>query len=127
MLSVQCDVLAPCALGGVVSAETVDRIQARIVCGSANNILADDEAGGALAQRGIIYAPDYLVNAGALIRGVDFGVHKRPDSFASVALIYDRMRNVLQLARERGVFTARVADELAEAALQRRRVARQKA
>ncbi|MGH9776788.1 MAG: Glu/Leu/Phe/Val dehydrogenase dimerization domain-containing protein, partial [Candidatus Acidiferrales bacterium] len=114
ILSSACDVLAPCALGGVVSAETVERIRARVVCGSANNILADDEAADTLAQRGVIYAPDYLVNAGALIRGVDYGVHKRPDSFASVARIYDRMRHVLQLARERGVSTARVADELAE-------------
>jgi len=124
MLSVQCEVLAPCALGGVVNAETVERIEARIVCGSANNILADDSAGDALARRGILYAPDYLVNAGALIRGVDFGVHKRPDSFASVARIYERMRNVLQLARERGVSTARVADELAEDGLRKRRALR---
>ncbi|MGH9812010.1 MAG: Glu/Leu/Phe/Val dehydrogenase dimerization domain-containing protein [Candidatus Acidiferrales bacterium] len=121
ILSSACDVLAPCALGGVVSAETVERIRARVVCGSANNILADDAAADTLAQRGVIYAPDYLVNAGALIRGVDYGVHKRPDSFASVARIYDRMRHVLQLARERGVSTARVADELAEKRLRKRR------
>lgn len=126
VLSAPCDVLAPCALGGVVSSETADRIQARIVCGSANNILADDAAGDALARRGIVYAPDYLVNAGALIRGVDYGVHKAPDSFASVARIYDRMRNVLELARERGISTARIADELAEEGLQKRRAQQQK-
>lgn len=124
ILSAPCDVLAPCALGEVVTVETAETIQARIVCGSANNILADEEAGDALARRGILYAPDYLVNAGALIRGVDYGVHKRPDSFATVARIYDRMRNVLELARERGVSTARVADELAEGALQERRARR---
>jgi len=124
ILSAPCDVLAPCALGEVVTAETAEKIQARIVCGSANNILADDEAGDALAQRGILFAPDYLVNAGALIRGVDYGVHKRPDSFASIARIYDRMRNVLQLARGRGLSTARVADELAEGELQKRRARR---
>jgi leucine dehydrogenase len=125
ILSAACDVLAPCALGEVVTVESAERIQARIVCGSANNILATDEAGDALAARGIIYAPDYLVNAGALIRGVDYGVHKQPDSLATVARIYDRMRRVLELAHERGVSSARVADELAEEALQKRRASRQ--
>ncbi len=124
ILSAPCDVLAPCALGGVVSVETAVQIQARIVCGSANNILASDDAGDALARRGILYAPDYLVNAGALIRGVDYGVHKRPDSFETVGRIYGHMRRVLELARERGVSTARVADELAEAGLRKRRTAR---
>lgn len=124
ILNAPCDVLAPCALGEVVSVETAAKIQARIVCGSANNVLASDDAGDALARRGIIYAPDYLVNAGALVRGVDYGVHKQPDSFATVARIYDRMRRVLKLARERGVSTARVADSLAEEALQERRARR---
>ncbi|MGH9789469.1 MAG: leucine dehydrogenase, partial [Candidatus Acidiferrales bacterium] len=68
--------------------------------------------------------PDYLVNAGALIRGVDFGVHKAPDSFASVARIYDRMRRVIELAVERHLPTARIADELAEEGLQKRRARR---
>lgn len=125
ILSAPCDVLAPCALGEIVNGETAEWIQARIVCGSANNILASEEAGDALARRGVLYAPDYLVNAGALIRGVDFGVHKRPDSFDTVARIYDRMRRVLELARERGLSTACVADGLAEEALQKRRAQRQ--
>ncbi len=119
ILSAACDVLAPCALGGVVSSETVSHIQARIVCGSANNILASPEAGNALAQRGIIYAPDYLVNAGGLIRGAEYYLFQRSDSSASLVRIYDRMWRILQQAHERGVSTARVADELAEARLGR--------
>jgi leucine dehydrogenase len=127
ILSTPCAVLAPCALGEVVTVESAERIQARFVCGSANNILASEEAGDALARRGILFAPDYLVNAGALIRGVDYGVHKRPDSLDTIARIYDRMRRVLELARARGLATARVADGLAEAVLQERRARRQKA
>ena len=119
ILSADCDVLAPCALGGVISAETLPRIRARIVCGSANNVLAGPEAGDALARRGILYAPDYLVNAGGLIRGAEFYLLGRTDSRASLARIYDRMRRVLELARERGTPTARVADELAEGRLKR--------
>jgi leucine dehydrogenase len=62
-----CDVLAPCALGGVVDAATVDRLRCAIVCGSANNILADEHLASDLASRGIVYAPDFIANAGGLI------------------------------------------------------------
>ncbi|MFQ5927352.1 MAG: Glu/Leu/Phe/Val dehydrogenase [Terriglobia bacterium] len=124
ILAAPCEVLAPCALGGVINAETLPRLQARIVCGSANNILATPEAGDALAQRGILYAPDYLVNAGGLIRGAEFYLLKRADSSPSLARIYDRMRRVLELARERCVSTARIADELAEARLAKARSTR---
>ncbi len=117
ILAAPCDVFAPCALGGVLTVEEAAKLPARIVCGSANNVLASPEAGDALARRGILYAPDYLVNAGALIRGAEFYLERRADSTASIARIYDRTRKVLELARERGVSTARVADELAEARL----------
>lgn len=119
ILSTRCDVLAPCALGGVLNAESVPRIAARIVCGCANNALASPEDGDALARRGILYAPDYLANAGGLIRGAEFYLLNRADSGPSLARIYDRMKRVLEIARERGVSTARVADELAEARLKR--------
>lgn len=62
-----CDVLAPCALGGVIDAATVPRLRCRIVCGAANNVLADDRLAAALASRGITYAPDFIANAGGLI------------------------------------------------------------
>jgi leucine dehydrogenase len=62
-----CDVLAPCALGGVIGAATVPRLRCGIVCGAANNVLADDRLAAALAARGITYAPDFIANAGGLI------------------------------------------------------------
>jgi leucine dehydrogenase len=119
ILSQDCDVLAPCALGGVLTTETISHVQARIVCGCANNQLAAPEAGDELARRGIIYAPDYLVNAGGLIRGAEFFLMKRVDSHPSLAKIYDRMLHVLKLAGERGASTARIADELAESRLKK--------
>lgn len=119
ILSVPCDVLAPCALGGVVNAESVPRLQCRILCGSANNVLATLEDGDALARRGVIYAPDYLVNAGGLIRGAEFFLLGRADSSESIARLYERTRRVLELARERDISTARAADELAEARLKK--------
>jgi len=62
-----CDVLAPCALGGVIEPATVPRLRCRIVCGAANNVLADDRLALALASREITYAPDFIANAGGLI------------------------------------------------------------
>jgi leucine dehydrogenase len=66
-ITVDCDVLAPCALGGVISEENVDELRCQIVCGSANNQLADDALADALAADGILYAPDFIANAGGLI------------------------------------------------------------
>jgi len=119
ILETPCDVLAPCALGGVISVETARQIQARILCGSANNILASPEAGDELARRGVLYAPDYLVNAGGLIRGAEFYLLGRKNSQPSLARIYERMKHVLALAAQRAISTARVADELAESRLKR--------
>ena len=62
-----CDVLAPCALGGAIDAATIERLRCQIVCGSANNVLADERLAGALAGRGILFAPDFIANAGGLI------------------------------------------------------------
>lgn len=62
-----CDVLAPCALGGVIDAAAVERLRCEIVCGAANNVLADEGLAADLASRGIVYAPDFIANAGGLI------------------------------------------------------------
>jgi leucine dehydrogenase len=63
----ECDVLAPCALGGAIDAATIERLRCQIVCGAANNVLADESLAADLARRGIIYAPDFIANAGGLI------------------------------------------------------------
>jgi leucine dehydrogenase len=124
ILAASCDVFAPCALGGILTADSVGQLQARIVCGAANNVLSSPEVADELARRGILYAPDYLVNAGALIRGSEFYLQKRKDSTDSVERIYERTRRILQLARDRQLAPARIADELAEARVRRARAAR---
>jgi leucine dehydrogenase len=63
----ECDVLAPCALGGAVDATTAARLRCGIVCGAANNVLADESLAADLTKRGIVYAPDFIANAGGLI------------------------------------------------------------
>ena len=64
---VPCDVFAPCALGGAINDRTLPQLQCKVVAGAANNQLASDENGAALHARGILYAPDYAINAGGLI------------------------------------------------------------
>lgn len=114
LLDAPCDVLAPCALGGIITEQNVARLRARIICGSANNQLASPAAGDALARRGVVFAPDYLVNAGALIRGAEFFLDSKPDSTPSIQRIYERTLAVLQRAREERASPARVADRMAE-------------
>jgi leucine dehydrogenase len=65
--TVDCEVLAPCALGGAVDEDNVERLSCRIVCGSANNTLSDERLADRLHERGILYAPDFIANAGGLI------------------------------------------------------------
>ncbi|MGH3516330.1 MAG: Glu/Leu/Phe/Val dehydrogenase dimerization domain-containing protein [Haloechinothrix sp.] len=109
------DVYAPCALGGALNEDTVAVLNASIVCGAANNQLAHDGLDKDLADRGILYAPDYLVNAGGVIQvadelhGFDFDRAKH-----RAAQIYDTTKEVLELAAREGVPPATAADRLAE-------------
>jgi leucine dehydrogenase len=113
----ECDIFAPCALGGVINDETVERLRARIVCGSANNQLLEDRHAEKLADRDILYAPDFVVNGGGLIN-VSFelapGGYDREQALAKVSRIYDILLKVFQIAEERGIGTAEAADRLAE-------------
>ncbi len=88
-----------------------------LLCGSANNQLAEDRHGNLLAQRGILYAPDYIVNAGGAIFGVDSlnpGGFNRQRAMDSVSRLYEAMERVLALAKEQKVPTYCAADLLAE-------------
>ncbi len=114
ILSTDCDVLAPCALGGVLNAGTILRLRARVVCGAANNQLGTPEDGHRMARRGILYAPDYLVNVGGVLRGVEFRLLNSRDSMDSLARVYDRMLRVGQAALDRKTSTEKVANEMAE-------------
>lgn len=122
IIAAECDVLAPCALGGALSTESAPKIRAKIICGSANNMLTGLDVGDTLMKRGIVYAPDYLVNAGGLLRGAEFFLMKRKDSGESLARIYGRTLHVLETAREKGISPARAADEIAESRLVRPKV-----
>ena len=109
------DVYAPCALGGALDDATVAALRATVICGGANNQLAHPGIDKMLEDRGILYAPDYLVNAGGIIQVADELDGFRFDrAKARAARIFDTTRQVLELADEEGVPPAAAADRLAE-------------
>ncbi|AOH85034.1 amino acid dehydrogenase [Sphingomonas panacis] len=114
LLEAQIDVFAPCALGAVIDAETVHRLRAKVVCGAANNQLATSAQGDQLAERGVLYAPDYLVNAGGIINvAAEYLGWSEEESRVRVDRIGTRLTQVLDLADADQVAPHLAADRLA--------------
>ena len=112
----ECDLFSPCALGGILNDQTIPRLKCRAVVGSANNQLLEERHGEALQERGILYAPDYIVNAGGIIN-ISMEVGRPYDeglAMEKVARIYDTMTRVISTAASEGVSTALAADRIAE-------------
>jgi leucine dehydrogenase len=111
-----CDIFAPCALGGVLNGDTIPRLKCRVVAGGANNQLLAESDGEELNRRGILYAPDYIVNAGGIINvAMEIGTVYHPDrAREKTERIYDTMDQVIRIAKEEEIPTARAADRLAE-------------
>ena len=114
------DVFAPCALGAILNDETIPGLNVPIVAGSANNQLAEDRHGAALAERGILYAPDYVINAGGIInishegRGYDTAL-----ALDHVAGIHRTLAELFERAEAEAVPTNVMADRIAEERLER--------
>ncbi|MGC5799503.1 Glu/Leu/Phe/Val family dehydrogenase [Sphingomonas sp. NFX23] len=114
ILSAPVDVFAPCALGGVLTLDMLPRMKARVVCGAANNQLATAEVGDRLADLGVLYAPDYLVNAGGIINVAAEYLNWRLDDVSQkVDAIPTRLSQVLTLAEAQGIGSHRAADAMA--------------
>lgn len=114
-----CDVFIPCALGGILTAAQCERAPWRAICGAANNQLADPQAATILHRRGVAWAPDFAVNAGAVIEGVEtvLGPGARERIVAGIEAIGDRVAMILERARIEDRTTLDVALELAQAGL----------
>jgi glutamate dehydrogenase/leucine dehydrogenase len=114
ILGVPCDILAPCALGAVVNDATLPALKTRAIAGAANNQLERPEHGDALAETGILYAPDYVINAGGLIN-VEDELHGYDEerALAKAAAIGERLRAVFSRAKSEGISTAAAADRIA--------------
>jgi leucine dehydrogenase len=110
-----CDILAPCALGGVVTAELAPRLRCRVICGAANNQLAQSDLADRLAERGILWAPDYVVNAGGIVNIFEeFGGYDPVRAEREVRRIGETTRLVLERARREGTTPVAAADAIAE-------------
>ncbi len=117
LIAADLDVYAPCALGGALNEASVDALTAKVVAGAANNQLADDSVGKLVSDRGIVYAPDYCVNAGGVIQVAD---ELDPSGFsferakARATGIFDTTLAVLERAASEGITSAEAADRQAE-------------
>ena len=122
ILQQECDVLAPCALGGVIDAATVPLLRCRAVVGSANNQLLEDADAERLGDAGILYAPDFVVNAGGIIN-ISEEMHPagydEARALTRVGLIEQVTGTILDIARERGITTLEAARVVAEERLAR--------
>lgn len=111
------DVFCPCALGDEFSIKNVSCIKAKIICGGANNQLADDKVGDWFFDNKILYVPDYVANAGGLINVVDElekGGYNKQRVLGRIAQIKDTVNKILTLSRQNNKSTHRIADEIAE-------------
>jgi leucine dehydrogenase len=109
------DIYAPCALGATINDDTLRRLKVEIIAGGANNQLAENRHGDELESRGILYAPDYVINGGGVIN-VYGEIHRWPAERAQkkAGEIYDTLLRIFEIARQERIPTYRAADRLAE-------------
>ncbi|RAL26545.1 Glu/Leu/Phe/Val family dehydrogenase [Thermoflavimicrobium daqui] len=112
---VDCDIFAPCALGATINDETIDRLKCKVIAGAANNQLKEDRHGDMLEQKGILYAPDYVINAGGVINVADelYG-YNRERAMKKVEGIYDSILKVFEISKRDGIPSYKAADRMAE-------------
>jgi len=117
---VDCDVFVPCALGGVLNDQTIPQLNCEAVGGAANNQLLSSEHGKLLEDRGILYAPDFIINAGGLMNVADeLRGYDADRALAQVTRIFHTLRNVFQIAKLEKVTTVEAATHLAEERIRR--------
>jgi leucine dehydrogenase len=114
---IKCDIFSPNALGAVINDDTIDQLKCEIVAGAANNQLKEDRHGEILQQRGILYAPDYVINGGGVINVADElepSGYNTARSTAKVMKIYDTVAQVIEISKREHIPTFKAADRLAE-------------
>ncbi|HEX7338499.1 MAG TPA: Glu/Leu/Phe/Val dehydrogenase dimerization domain-containing protein [Rhodanobacteraceae bacterium] len=112
---VDTDVFSPCALGGTINEQTIERIKAKVICGPANNQLSSDAIGDELTRRGVLYAPDYAVNAGGVMNvSLEIDGYNRERAMRMMRTIYYNLGRVYEIADRDGIATWKAADRMAE-------------
>lgn len=111
----ECDIFAPCALGAVVNDQTIGNLKCKVIAGGANNVLAEQRHGDHLRELGILYVPDYVINAGGLMNVfVELEGYSSDRSFEKTRKVYDNCMQVFEIAKRDGIGTHIAADRLAE-------------
>ncbi|WP_285768860.1 branched-chain amino acid dehydrogenase [Peribacillus sp. SI8-4] len=122
---VECDIYAPCALGAVINDQTINQIKAKVIAGAANNQLKETVHGDQIHEKGIIYAPDYVINAGGVINVADELLgYNRERALKKVETVYDTIARVIEIAKRDGIPTYKAADRMAEERIARMRNSR---
>ncbi len=115
IFGVEADIFAPCAMGAVINDETIPQLKCKIVAGAANNILKEERHGDRLHELGIIYAPDYVINAGGVINVADeLAGYNYERALAKVEMVYDNVAKVIEIAKRDQIPTYKAADRMAE-------------
>ena len=113
--AVRCDIFSPCSLGGSLNSRTIPELRCAVVCGCANNQLEDAGDAQRLSEKGVVYAPDFIVNAGGVINiSYEVGrLYDKDEAFAHVSRIGETLLRVLDLAEAEGITTAQAAERVA--------------
>ena len=115
ILSVECDIQAPCAMGAIINDQTISKLKCKAIAGGANNQLAEAKHGDQLRELGILYAPDYVVNAGGLMNVfVELEGYSPDRAFEKTRKVYDNVKKVFEIAKRDNIGTHTAADRLAE-------------
>jgi len=117
ILTTECDIFSPCAMGAVLNTNNVGKLRCKLVAGAANNVLLDAATGDALSSMDVLYLPDYIINAGGVINcGMEIpnGDYDVDVINAKVDQIYDTTLKIVALSKEKQISTYRAADEYAE-------------
>src|SRR5699024_8635193 len=114
--NVDCYIFAPCALGGVINDETINTIKAKVIAGSANNQLQTDKHGEKLHEKGIVYAPDFVINSGGVINVAEelAAQYDQESVMMKVSAIYDALDRVFAISKTENIPTSEAANRMAE-------------
>lgn len=120
IVTMQCDIFSPCAMGAIINDETVNKLKCKIVAGAANNQLDRPEHGDILKKRGILYAPDYVINAGGLINVyLELEGYSRERAERMTRGIYYNLSSIFNISEEQNISTSKAADYLVEQRLEK--------
>lgn len=119
---VEADIFSPCALGAIINDETIPQLKAKVIAGSANNQLKDTKHGDQIHEMGIVYAPDYVINAGGVINVADeLNGYNKDRAMKRVELIYNNIEKVIEISKRDGIPTYVAADRMAEERIEKMR------